>query len=83
MSKAYLKSQLTEEELETFKRALSQDEVIVSTILKLADYRRRSAELREDILRDPAYPFIRAYLDGRFKELKWINQLLTEGETNE
>jgi hypothetical protein len=81
--KAYLANQLSEDEYKAFRIALAKDEVIVTTIMKLIEHRQKSTDLREDLLRETSYPFQRAFLDGRFKELKWITQLLTKGESHD
>lgn len=79
----YLKSKLTDEELKEFIGALARDTVITTTLLKLIDSRELSCDSREDLLKDPSYPFQRAYLDGRFKELGWFKNLLMQGDSND
>lgn len=81
--KSYLKGKLTEEELKEFLKALAHDNVVKTILLKLITSREVSCDNREDLLKDPSYPFQRAYLDGRFKELGWFKDILTQGDSND
>lgn len=81
--KSYLRSKFEKEEIEGFRKAAAHDDVIVPFLIELLKYRRGSCDNRESLLHEPTYPFRRAYLDGRLKELEWLTELLTEGDSNE
>lgn len=81
-----LRRLLEEKELEEFLKAVARDKVIVPTLLKILEQKMVEVDRRDNLLDHPNYPYKRAYLDGRLKDLGWFYKLLTleeEAQTNE
>jgi len=66
-----------------FKKAVAHDTIIIETIEKILDHRVTETGPRPELLNDSNYPFKRAFLDGRAKEILWLKQLLsTDGDSD-
>ena len=79
-SNLYLNKILSNEEQEDLGRAVVKDKNILPALKKIIAYRKKETGRRDDLLDDPNYPVKRAYLDGRDKELGWLNNLLHQLE---
>lgn len=81
----YLAKFLEEQEYEELMRAIGTGHSIITTLIRILEYRQGEVGRRDDLLDDPNYAIKRAYLDGRDKELAWfLQQLMTkEAQTNE
>jgi hypothetical protein len=74
---------LSEQELAEFSLAIARDKVIVDTLLQIIAKRLKSVDNRDDLIDDPAYNVKRPYLDGRYKELQWFKNILSQEEDSD
>lgn len=79
----FLSNCLDKEEIIDFEKALAKDKVISSTLVTILKKRLQEADSRDDLVNDINYAVKRPYLDGRFKELRWLLELLTPEEDSD
>jgi hypothetical protein len=67
--------QLSEQELEDLKTALSRDKIIMDTVIKILQLRRKAADASKADYDAPNWPYRRAYKDGAQDELEFLLKL--------
>lgn len=69
-----LKRSLNEEDIETLKKKILNDDVLVEIFRKLIRDGKRNVVIPG--LKDDNWLVIRAYADGQLRELDWMDNLL-------
>jgi hypothetical protein len=78
LANVYIKKVLTEDERNNIRDALSKDEVIIPTLLKILAGRINECRPSQGMLKDACYPYLRASKDGAQVELEWLVDILTQ-----